>query len=189
MKPVFDDMLKHLRANDARPPGTARIGDIVVLLTAALGPAWNVQREIDCVGEVSIVVMPVSNHPAVPTFILYEAGGQAHVGTIRQDEWEADQGFDTVQQAAIAGIIAAANPTCGNGGVSGWPGDTETAAEIVPESHAMFRAGLGKVEQGVATIAPGVAAGAAADLAAGDLAADVANLSKGSNSAGLSQAS
>jgi hypothetical protein len=113
VNPVFDDMLKHLRANDGRQPGAARVGDIVVSLTAALGPTWSVQREIDCVGEVSIVVMPVSDHPAVPTFILYEVGGQAHVGTIRQDEWQADQGFDTVQQAAIVGIIAAANLTCG----------------------------------------------------------------------------
>ncbi len=52
-------------------------------------------------------------------------------------------------------------------------GDAQTAAQIIPERDAMLGAGLGEAEEGIAAIAPGVAAGSGADLAAGDLAADV----------------
>lgn len=50
----------------------------------------------------------------------------------------------------------------------------EPVAEIVPEGDAELGTGLGEAEQGVATIAAVVAARAAADLALGDMAADVA---------------
>jgi hypothetical protein len=51
--------------------------------------------------------------------------------------------------------------------------DGETIAEIVPEGDAELRTGLGEAEKSIAAIAAGVAAGAAADLSLGDLAADV----------------
>jgi hypothetical protein len=116
---VFDDILSRLGVRGQKPPGGAPARDIVVSLADALGPTWGVERETDFVGDVSVVVMPVIDNPAMPTFILYEAGGQARVGTVRGDEWEADYGFDTVRQAATIGIIAAidrlATPTADRG--------------------------------------------------------------------------
>ena len=49
----------------------------------------------------------------------------------------------------------------------------EPCAEIVPEGDAELCAGLAEAEEGIAAVATDVAAGAAADLALGDLAADV----------------
>ena len=49
----------------------------------------------------------------------------------------------------------------------------ETVAEIVPEGDAELRAGLCETQECIAAIASGVAAGATADLAPGDLAADI----------------
>ena len=46
-------------------------------------------------------------------------------------------------------------------------------SQIVPEGDAELGAGLGETEEGIAAVAPGIAAGAAADLALGDVAADV----------------
>ena len=51
--------------------------------------------------------------------------------------------------------------------------DGESAAEVVPESDAQLGAGLGQAKEGIAAIATDIAAGAATDLALGDLAADV----------------
>src|SRR5882724_10173414 len=53
----------------------------------------------------------------------------------------------------------------------GW--GIEAVAEIVPEEDAELAAGLGEAEKGVSAVAAGVAAGAAADLSPGDVAADV----------------
>src|SRR5713101_4241789 len=55
-------------------------------------------------------------------------------------------------------------------GVS-WGGESVT--EIVPEGDAELVAGLGEREEGIAAVAAGVAASAATDLAADDLATDV----------------
>src|SRR5258708_21978080 len=52
-----------------------------------------------------------------------------------------------------------------------WGG--ETVAKIVPERNAEFVASFCQAEEGSAAFAPGVAASAAADLAPGDLAADI----------------
>ncbi len=46
---------------------------------------------------------------------------------------------------------------------------SEPCAEIVPEGNAELGADLGEAEKGVAAIAAGIAAGAAADLALGDM--------------------
>ena len=51
--------------------------------------------------------------------------------------------------------------------------DDQSVAEIVPEGNAELRTGFGEPEKGIVAIAPGVAAGSAADLSPGDLAADV----------------
>jgi hypothetical protein len=55
----------------------------------------------------------------------------------------------------------------------GTAADTEPGAKIVPEGDAEFAAGLGKTEEGVTAVATGVAAGSAADVTLGHLAADV----------------
>ncbi len=56
----------------------------------------------------------------------------------------------------------------------GWvAGDDEPGAEVVPERDAELGAGLGEAEEGIAAVAAGIAARAAADLAFGHLAADV----------------
>ena len=51
-------------------------------------------------------------------------------------------------------------------------GAAQPGAEIVPESDAELGAGFGKAEEGIAAIASEIAAGATANLALGDLAAD-----------------
>ena len=56
----------------------------------------------------------------------------------------------------------------------GLPGDTEAAAEIVPERNTQFTTGLGEPEEGITTVASDIAAGATADLSLGDLAPDIA---------------
>ena len=51
-------------------------------------------------------------------------------------------------------------------------GDGQSGAEIVPERDFELGAGLGQTEEGVSTVANDIAARAAADLSAGDVAAD-----------------
>ncbi len=65
---------------------------------------WNVHREVDYQGEVSIVVLPVDDDSG-PAFVLYEKDGAARVGTVSGDEWTRDEGFFDVQ-AATGWIIA-----------------------------------------------------------------------------------
>ena len=49
----------------------------------------------------------------------------------------------------------------------------EPRSEIIPEGDAKLCAGLAEAEEGIAAVATGVASCAAADLALGDLAADI----------------
>src|SRR5216683_6276987 len=58
----------------------------------------------------------------------------------------------------------------GDGSVSG---DIEPGTEIIPEGDAELGAGFGEAEEGIPAVASGIAAGAAADFAFGDVAADV----------------
>ena len=53
-------------------------------------------------------------------------------------------------------------------------GNVEAAAEIVPERDALFGAGLEQPEEGIATIPPDIAAGAAANFFLCDVAPDFA---------------
>src|SRR5271163_4135187 len=52
-------------------------------------------------------------------------------------------------------------------------GDFEACAEVVPEFDAVLAAGLQEAEKAVAAVAADVGAGSSADLALGDLAADI----------------
>ena len=56
-------------------------------------------------------------------------------------------------------------------GLSVW--DSKSVAKVVPECDFELGAGLSEAEEGIAAIPPDVAAGTGADLAAGDVAADV----------------
>jgi hypothetical protein len=76
------------------------------LLSPILASTWEVVREIDPAGEVSIVVFSTADDLAMPTFILFEKGGQAVVATIRDDVWENEQGVASYRQA-VSAILAA----------------------------------------------------------------------------------
>src|ERR1700712_6081172 len=56
---------------------------------------------------------------------------------------------------------------------SGLVWDGEPGAEVVPERHSELLAGFHQAQERIPTVASGVAAGSAADLAPGDLSADV----------------
>ena len=77
--------------------------DALIVLAEALGSAWSVQREVDCEGDASIIVMPLQDEN-LATFILYERHGLALVGINLGDEWLGDEGFGSVQ-AATGAII------------------------------------------------------------------------------------
>ena len=81
--------------------------DDLVRLSAALTPQWQLERETDYLGEVSFVALPIADDPEMPAFILYRKAGQAHVATIRQDDWENDLAFATSQHAVNAMISRA----------------------------------------------------------------------------------
>ena len=54
------------------------------------------------------------------------------------------------------------------------PDDAEPVCEIIPERDTQLGAGVHEPEKRVAAITPGIAAGSAADLTLGNVAADVA---------------
>ena len=63
--------------------------------------------------------------------------------------------------------MAAAPDDIWEGRYSGLPGNAESAAKIVPKRDAQFGAGLGKPEEGIATVSADIATGTAADLSLG----------------------
>src|SRR3954453_23934423 len=72
-----------------------------------------------------------------------------------------------------SGWLTSAANEVGEARDSGASWDADPVAEVVPEGDAELLAGLGKAKEGVAAVASGVGLGAAADLALGDLAANV----------------
>jgi hypothetical protein len=83
--------------------------EVIALLEAGLTRDWEVTQEIDPVGEASIIVMPASDDPAKPSFLVYEMNGKARVATIRNDIWESERVF-AASSEAVAAITAAATP-------------------------------------------------------------------------------
>ena len=83
--------------------------DIVDELSAALGPKWDVMREIDYAGEASIIVLPAGDIDAMPTLIMYEEDGRTHVATIRGVERETNRAFSSFRHAVSAMIATAAS--------------------------------------------------------------------------------
>jgi hypothetical protein len=88
-------------------PRPAAPVDPVAELSTALGLGWNIARQTDYMGEVSIITLPTEDNDARATFVLYEKDGLVHVGTVRADKWENDRAFTTFGQA-VAMIIAEA---------------------------------------------------------------------------------
>jgi hypothetical protein len=81
--------------------------DVAATLSAALAPAWTVEREIDPSGDLTIIVLPTGDGSIRSAFVLYEDDGRAHVGTITGEVWQSKRAFPTCQRA-VAAIIAAA---------------------------------------------------------------------------------
>ena len=79
--------------------------DVMVWLSAGASGAWEVEQEIDPAGEVSVIVHPTYDDPALPTFVLYEKDGGARVAVVRHDVWETERVFSSCEQAASS-IIA-----------------------------------------------------------------------------------
>ncbi len=49
--------------------------DVAAALTSALTPFWTIEREVDPSGELTIIVLPVGDTEARPTFILCARSG------------------------------------------------------------------------------------------------------------------
>jgi hypothetical protein len=81
--------------------------DVVAELSAALPPHWTVDREVDPVGDISVIVFPTCDDPERLAFVLYEDNGFVQVGTVKGETWQARRTFPTCQRA-VAAIVAAA---------------------------------------------------------------------------------
>jgi hypothetical protein len=81
--------------------------DVVATLFAALAPTWTVEREIDPLGNLTIIALPARYGSARSAFVLYEDNGCAQFGTIKGEIWQSKCAFPTCQRA-VAAIIAAA---------------------------------------------------------------------------------
>src|SRR5215210_7469749 len=79
----------------------------------------------------------------------------------------------TLGRGSRSGWLTTAGNEVGEARDGGASWNADPVAEVVPEGDAELLAGLGKAKEGVAAIAAKIALGAAADLALGDLAADV----------------
>jgi hypothetical protein len=100
----------------------ARSGfDVGATLKSALEPLWTVDREFDPSGDLSVIVMPVSDTATHPSFVLYEENAVVRVSTFLGDDWRNRQTFRSCQRAVDA-IIEAASlvypPACQASGSS-----------------------------------------------------------------------
>lgn len=77
-------------------------------LSEQLGPNWEVKREIDYLGEISIIALPAPDIDVMPALILYEKDGQTHVATVRGADWETDRAFPSFREAMAAMTAEAA---------------------------------------------------------------------------------
>jgi len=93
---------------DTRIPVVPSPHDVVTSLAAARAGAWEVEQNFDPAGDMSIIVLPTSDDPTLPTFMLYEKHGLARVAVIRDDIWESDRAFPTGSKALAAMVAATA---------------------------------------------------------------------------------
>ena len=99
-QPCIDDLAGYRSSGPAFLPS-----DVIASLTAASTDAWEVEQTVDPFGEVSIIVLPRDDDPALPTFMLYEGDGVARVATIRHEAWESEKAYHSSRRA-VAAIIA-----------------------------------------------------------------------------------
>jgi hypothetical protein len=75
-----------------------------------LRPTLSVERETECQGEVSIIILPIADE-SKPAFVLYERRGMACVAAVAEDDWEGDQVYASFQDAVAAVITACSKLT------------------------------------------------------------------------------
>lgn len=73
--------------------------DPVSFLSGVLGDSWNVERCVDCDGDISMVVLPIADLSGMDAYILYEQDGLTLVATIKDDEWSDKQTFSSFARA------------------------------------------------------------------------------------------
>jgi hypothetical protein len=103
-------VVKHdVRAlNDERWLRDARSSfDVGATLTSALTPFWTVDREFDPSGDLSVIVLPVGDTGAHPSFVLYEQDAVVKVSTFLGEDWRSRRTFRTCRRAVDAIIEAA----------------------------------------------------------------------------------
>lgn len=88
------------------PASALTPSDVVAAQATASSGAWDVEHAFDPTGDLSIMVLPTCDDPALPTFLLYQEHGLARVATIRREIWESDQAFPSGRRA-VAAIVAA----------------------------------------------------------------------------------
>ena len=67
--------------------------DVAGTLSAALAPAWTVEREIDPSGDLTIIILPTGDASQRSAFWTIEDNGRVHVGTIRGEIWHSTCAF------------------------------------------------------------------------------------------------
>ncbi len=87
--------------------GGSGITGAAAYLRASLPPAWQVEDHFDPHGELSLIVLPADDDPALPTFLLHHRMQTPHVAMILNDTWGAEQAFTQWPDAAAA-IVAMA---------------------------------------------------------------------------------
>lgn len=105
----LDDQTPSRSAERASPTFTVEQVPVhaAAWLSAGLSGAWDVTLSVDPDGETSVVVAPVDDDPATPSYILFQKDGQAWVGTVKTDAWQSEQRFTTYEDA-VAAIVSAA---------------------------------------------------------------------------------
>jgi hypothetical protein len=82
--------------------------DVAAELSAALPPGWTVRREVDPVGDISIIVFPTCDDPRQSTFVLYEENGFVQVGIVTGETWRGKSTLPTCRRAVAAILSLAA---------------------------------------------------------------------------------
>jgi hypothetical protein len=98
----------YVQTRRTRPEAALSPIEAAASLAAASSGAWEIEHAIDPAGEESIIILPTSDDPALPTFMLYEEHGLARVATIRRDVWERDQAYLSGRRAVEAILAATA---------------------------------------------------------------------------------
>jgi hypothetical protein len=112
--------------------------NVIAALTTALAPHWTVDRERDPSGELAVIVLPVTDTPARPTFVLYEDNGLVQVLTFLGEDWQKRQTFLTCPRAVSAIIATAARPIRTSGTARIVPAVRQFCAAAAPTAKPAF---------------------------------------------------